>query len=330
MLSYIARRCLLAALTIVAVSALAFLIIQLPPGDFVSTYVATLRAEGEDWSEEAANALRVQYGLDQPIYVQYWRWVAQMARGQFGFSMTYMSPVTDVIGDRLGMTIIVALGSIALSWLLAVPIGIYSAVKQYSLGDYIFTFLGFIGLGVPDFLLALVIMFFAFSLFGTNVGGLFSSGEMYLAPWSVAKIIDLLKHLWVPAIVVGLSGTASLIRIMRSNLLDEIGKPYVVTARAKGLPEFKVIMRYAVRVALNPFVSTIGYILPQVVSGGVIVAIIMSLPTVGPLLYRALLAQDMFLAGTIILLISALTVIGTLISDILLVWVDPRIRLERR
>ena len=330
MLSYIAKRCLLAVLTIVAVSALAFLIIQLPPGDFVSTYIATLRAEGEDWSEEAANALRAQYGLDQPIYVQYWRWVVQIARGQFGFSMTYMSPVTDVIGDRLGVTIIVASGSIALSWLLALPIGIYSAVKQYSLGDYLFTFLGFIGLAVPDFLLALVIMFFAFSLFGANVGGLFSSGEMYLAPWSVAKIIDMLKHLWIPAIIVGLSGTAGLIRIMRSNLLDELGKPYVVTARAKGLPEFKVIMRYAVRVALNPFVSTIGYILPQVVSGGVIVAIIMSLPTVGPLLYRALLAQDMFLAGTIILLISVLTVIGTLISDILLVWVDPRIRLEGR
>jgi peptide/nickel transport system permease protein len=244
--------------------------------------------------------------------------------------MLYEAPVKEVIAGRLGMTVVVTFGSILLSWILALPIGIYSAVKQYSIGDYFFTFVGFIGLAVPDFLLSLLVLYFAFALFDAHVGGLFSSVEMYLAPWSWAKIVDLLKHLWLPAIILGLSGTADLVRIMRSNLLDELGKPYVVTARAKGLKEFKVITRYAVRVALNPFVSTIGYILPRVVSGGVIVAIILGLPTVGPLLYSALIAQDMFLAGTIILLISTLTVIGTLMSDILLVWVDPRIRLERR
>jgi len=330
MLSYIARRCLLAIFTVALISVLAFLIIQLPPGDYVTNYVAALEAQGEIWRREEADALRRQYGLDQPIYMQYWRWISQILRGQFGFSMLYMSPVKDVIGSRLGMTVAVTLGSIMLSWAVALPIGIYSAVKQYSLGDYFFTFLGFMGLAVPNFLLALLVMYFAFTLFDANIGGLFSSVQMYLAPWGWAKVVDLVNHLWLPAIILGLSGTANLMRIMRNNLLDELGKPYVVTARAKGLPEFKVIMRYAVRVALNPFVSTIGYILPRVVSGGIIVAIILGLPTVGPTLYSALMAQDMFLAGTIILLISAMTVIGTLISDILLVWVDPRIRLERR
>lgn len=330
MLGYIARRCLLAAFTVWVISVLSFVIIQLPPGDYVSSYVARLRQEGEVWSEAEADSLREQYGLDKPIYVQYWKWVSRFAQGRFGYSMLYEQPVTHVIGNRLRMTVVVALASIMLSWLLALPIGIYSAVKQYSVGDYLFTLLGFVGLAVPNFLLALLIMYFAFTVLGVSVGGLFSSVQMFLAPWSVAKVIDLLKHLWIPAIILGLSGTASLVRILRNNLLDELGQPYVVTARAKGLPEFKVIMRYAVRVALNPFVSTIGYTLPRVVSGGVIVAIVLGLPTVGPTLYSALIAQDMFLAGTIILLISVLTVVGTLISDILLVWIDPRIRLQRR
>jgi len=321
---------LLAAFTVWMISVLSFVIIQLPPGDYVSSYVARLRQEGEAWSEAEADSLREQYGLDRPIYVQYWKWVSQFARGRFGYSMLYEQPVVHVIGNRLRMTVIVALASIMLSWLLALPIGIYSAVNQYSVGDYLFTLVGFVGLAVPNFLLALLVMYFAFTVFDVSVGGLFSSVQMFLAPWSVAKVIDLLKHLWIPAIILGLSGTASLIRIMRNNLLDELGQPYVVTARAKGLPEFKVIMRYAVRVALNPFVSTIGYTLPRVVSGGIIVAIVLGLPTVGPTLYSALIAQDMFLAGTIILLISVLTVIGTLISDILLVWIDPRIRLQRR
>jgi len=312
------------------ISVLAFMIIQLPPGDYVSNYIRSLEEQGGIWQEGLAESLRRQYGLDQPMYVQYWKWISQFAHGQFGASMLYNLPVKDVIASRLGMTVVVTLASIVFTWLVALPIGIYSAVKQYSFGDYFFTFLGFIGLAIPDFLLALLVMYFAFVRFNVSAGGLFSSTEMFLAPWGWPKILDLLKHLWLPAIILGLSGMADLVRITRNNLLDELSKPYVVTARAKGLPEFKAIVKYPVRVALNPFVSTIGYTLPQVVSGGIIVAIIMSLPTVGPTLYSALLAQDMFLAGTIILLISLMTVIGTLISDILLVWVDPRIRLERR
>lgn len=330
MLSYIARRCLLGIFTIWLITVLTFVIIQLPPGDYVSRYIRSLEEQGEIWQEGLADALRKQYGLDQPLYVQYWKWVSQFARGQFGSSMLYMRPVKEIIASRLGMTVVVTLASVMFTWLVALPIGIYSAVKQHSFGDYFFTFLGFIGLAVPDFLLALLVMYFAFVYFNTSAGGLYSSTEMFLAPWGWPKILDLLKHLWLPAIILGLSGMASLVRITRNNLLDELGKPYVVTARAKGLPEYKAIMKYPVRVALNPFVSTIGYTLPQVVSGGIIVAIIMSLPTMGPTLYNALLAEDMFLAGTIILLISVMTVIGTLISDILLFWIDPRIRLERR
>jgi len=330
MLSYIARRCLLGIFTIWLISVLTFVIIQLPPGDYVSRYIRSLEEQGELWQEGLAETLRAQYGLDQPLYVQYWKWISQFAHGQFGSSMLYMRPVKEIIASRLGMTVVITLGSIMFTWMVALPIGIYSAVKQYSFGDYFFTFLGFIGLAVPDFLLALLVMYFAFVRFNVSAGGLYSSTEMFLAPWGWPKILDLLKHLWLPAIILGLSGMASLVRITRNNLLDELDKPYVVTARAKGLPEYKAIMKYPVRVALNPFVSTIGYTLPRVVSGGIIVAIIMGLPTVGPTLYNALLAEDMFLAGTIILLISVMTVIGTLISDILLFWIDPRIRLERR
>lgn len=330
MLSYIVRRCLLAIFTMWVISVLAFIIIQLPPGNYITQYIHSLEEQGGVSQIDLAEALRRQYGLDRPMYVQYWRWISQFAHGQFGSSMLYMMPVKDVISSRLGMTVVVTLASIVFTWLLALPIGIYSAVKQYSLGDYFFTFLGFIGLAIPDFLLALVAMYFAFVRFHVSAGGLFSSTEMFLAPWSWPKFVDLLKHLWLPAIILGIGGMAGLVRITRNNLLDELGKPYVVTARAKGLSESKAILKYPVRVALNPFVSTVGYTLPQVVSGGIIVSIIMSLPTVGPTLYSALLAQDMFLAGTIILMISLMTVIGTLISDILLVWVDPRIRLERR
>lgn len=330
MLSYIARRFLIAIFTVWVVSVLSFIIIQLPPGDAISTEIARLRQSGDYTSEAEAEALRRQYGLDQPIYVQYWRWVSRFAKGNFGVSTLYKMPVKDVIGQRLGLTVIVTLASVIFSWILALPIGIYSAVKQYSFGDYFFTFVGFIGLAVPNFLLALLIMYFAYILLDVSVGGLFSSTEMFLAPWSPAKVADLLKHLWLPAVLLGFSGMASLLRIMRNNLLDELGKPYVVTARAKGLTETKAIMKYPVRVALNPFISTIGYILPQIVSGSVIVAIILGLPTLGPTLFSSLVAQDMFLAGTIILLISIMTIIGTLLSDILLVWLDPRIRLERR
>ena len=244
-------------------------------------------------------------------------------------AMEWGRPVSDVIGDRLSLTIVISLAAIVFTWALALPIGIYSAVYRYSLLDYIFTFIGFIGLAIPGFMLALIIMYVAFAHFGANVGGLFSA-DFAEAPWSLAKVWDLTKHLPIPAIVLGVSGTAQMIRIMRSNLLDELRKPYVMTARARGLSEYRVIMKYPVRVALNPFVSTIGYLLPYVVSGSIIVSLVLSLPTVGPLLLKALIAQDMFLAGTIVLLLGVMTVIGTFISDLLLMWVDPRIRLGRQ
>jgi peptide/nickel transport system permease protein len=327
MLAYIGRRALLAVFTVWAISMLSFTIIQLPPGDYVTSYIAQMAAMGSVVSDEEAQNLRIQYGLGQPIYIQYFKWMKLVVQGNFGMSMEWRRPVTEVIGDRLWLTVVVSVAALFLTWVLALPIGIYSAVRQYSVGDYVATFIGFIGLAVPNFLLALVILYFGFILFNANVGGLFTP-ELQDAPWSMAKVWDLLKHLPVPALILGLAGTAQQIRIMRANLLDELRKPYVVTARSKGLPELTVILKYPVRVALNPFASTIGYTLPYIVSGSIIVSIVLGLPTVGPLLLKALIAQDMFLAGTIVLMLGVMTVIGTLISDILLVWIDPRIRIE--
>jgi peptide/nickel transport system permease protein len=327
MLTYIGRRALLAVFTVWAISVLAFVIIQLPPGDYVTSYIAQMASTGSVVTEQEAENLRIQYGLGQPIYVQYYKWVRLIAEGNFGMSMEWKRPVTEVIGDRLWLTVVVSLAALFLTWVLALPIGIYSAVRQYSLGDYTATFVGFIGLAVPNFLLALVLLYLGFTLFNANIGGLFSV-ELQDAPWSAAKVWDLCKHLPIPALILGLAGTAQQIRIMRANLLDELRKPYVVTARSKGLSEIRVILKYPVRLALNPFASTIGYTLPYIVSGSIIVSLVLGLPTVGPLLLRALIAQDMFLAGTIVLLLGVMTVIGTLISDIVLVWVDPRIRLE--
>jgi peptide/nickel transport system permease protein len=325
--AYILRRLLIAVGTVWVISMVSFAIIQLPPGDYVTSYVAQLMASGTLVTQEEADNLRAQYGLDQPVYVQYAKWMWLVLHGDFGVSMEWKRPVTEVIGDRLLLTALLAFTAVIFTWILAIPIGIYSAVRQYSLGDYAFTCVGFIGLAVPNFLLALVIMYLAFAYFGASVGGLFST-EYMDAPWSWARVQDLLKHLWIPAIILSTAGTAQLIRILRANLLDELRKPYVVTARAKGLSELRAILKYPVRVALNPFISTVGYTLPFLVSGSIIVSIVLSLPTVGPLLLKALLAQDMFLAGTIVLLLGVMTVIGTLISDILLVWIDPRIRLE--
>ena len=329
MIAYMVRRVLLAILTIWAITILSFLIIQLPPGDFVDTYANTMSAGGTGITEGEKQALREQYGIDQPIYIQYLKWMGLIAQGNFGMAIEWGRPVLDVIGDRMVLTIVISLAAIVFTWALALPIGIYSAVKRYSILDYIFTFLGFIGLAIPGFMLALIVMYIGFSYFGASVGGLFSA-EYAEAPWSMERVWDLIKHLPVPAIVLGVAGTAQMIRIMRSNLLDELRKPYVMTARARGLSETRVIMKYPVRVALNPFVSTIGYLLPYVVSGSIIVSMVLSLPTVGPLLLKSLVAQDMFLAGTIVLLLGVLTVIGTLISDLLLMWVDPRIRLGRQ
>ena len=327
MLAYIGRRVVLAVFTVWAISVLSFVIIQLPPGDYVTSYIAQMASTGSVVSDEEAQALRIQYGLGQPIYVQYAKWMRQVVVGNFGMSMEWRRPVTEVIGERLWLTVAVSVAALLLTWVLALPIGIYSAVRQYSIGDYAATFVGFIGLAVPNFLLALVLLYAGFVLFNAHIGGLFSA-EYQNAPWSGARAWDLLKHLPIPALILGLAGTAQQVRIMRANLLDELRKPYVVTARSKGLPEPTVITKYPVRVALNPFASTIGYTLPYIVSGSIIVSLVLGLPTVGPLLLKALIAQDMFLAGTIVLLLGVMTVIGTLISDILLVWVDPRIRLE--
>jgi peptide/nickel transport system permease protein len=327
LLAYIGRRALLAVFTVWAISALAFLIIQLPPGDYVTSYIAQMASMGSVVSDEEAQNLRIQYGLGQPIYVQYLKWMKLVVQGNFGMSMEWRRPVTEVIGDRLWLTMVVSVAALLLTWILALPIGIYSAVRQYSAGDYVATFIGFIGLAVPNFLVALVLLYLGFVFFNAHIGGLFTP-ELQDAPWSAAKVWDLLKHLPIPALILGLAGTAQQIRIMRANLLDELRKPYVVTARAKGLSEMRVILKYPVRVALNPFASTIGYTLPYIVSGSIIVSVVLGLPTVGPLVLKALIAQDMVLAGTIVLKLGEMTVIGTLISDNLLVWIDPRIRLE--
>lgn len=325
--SFILRRVLYMIPTVFLVSIVTFIIIQLPPGDYLDSLAADMADSGGD-NTAVVEQLRAQYGLGQPMHVQYWKWITGILfEWDFGISFEKNLPVTDVIWDRLGWTFAISLLTLLFIWIVALPIGIYSAVKKYSVGDYVATFFGFIGLAVPNFLLALVMMYLAFKYFGQSVGGLVSP-EYIGQPWTWDKFVDLLKHIWMPIFVVGTSGAAALIRIMRANLLDELYRPYVVTARAKGMSEFQLLMRYPVRVALNPFISTIGWILPTLVSGEIIVAVVMNLPTTGPLLLRALLVQDMYLAGSLILVVSLLTVLGTLISDVLLAWVDPRIRYQ--
>ena len=327
MFEFIVRRLLMAIVTTLAISVLSFLIIQLPPGDYINSYVAQQTASGAQISVQEADALRAQYGLDQPIWVQYAKWMGRVVHGDLGMSFAWQRPVTSLIGERLTLTVVLTLAAVLFTWMLAFPIGIYSAVRQYSVFDYVFTFFGFLGLAIPSFLLALILMYLGFTLFGANIGGLFSP-KYANAPWTLGRVLDLVKHLPLPAFVLALSGTAEVIRVMRANLLDELGKPYVTVARAKGLSERQVILRHPVRVALNPFISTVGYTLPYVVSGSIIVSLVLSLPTVGPLLLQALLAQDMFLAGSIVLLLGVMTVVGTLISDILLMLIDPRVRSE--
>ena len=329
MLMYIGRRLVLAVFTCLAISVLTFIIIRLPPGDFVDAYIANLASTGSTVTAEQAESMRREYGLDRPVFIQYALWLGRILEGDFGVSMMWRRPVTEVIGDRLWLTMIVSFAALFLTWALALPIGIYSAVRQYSVGDYLFTMLGFIGLAVPSFLLALILMYLGFRYLGLSVGGLFSA-EYAQAPWSLAKVWDLMKHLPLPACVLALAGTAHQIRIMRANLLDELRKPYVITARAKGIPERRVILKYPVRAALNPFASSIAYIFPYLVSGSIIVSLVLGLPTVGPLLLQALVAQDMFLAGTIVLLLGVMTVIGTLISDLLLMRIEPRLRITGR
>ncbi len=326
MLGYIGRRVLYMIPTIFVVSLVSFAIIQLPPGDYLTTYIAQLSAAGDLVEEDVIAALEARYGLGQPVYVQYYKWISGiLLRGDFGHSFEWNLPVKDLLWERLSLTLILSLSTLMFTWIVAFPIGIYTAVRQYSLGDYVFTTIGFIGLAIPNFLLALILMFVSFKYFNQSVGGLFS--QVYIdAPWSWAKFMDLLGHLWIPVVILGTAGTAGLIRIMRADLLDELRKPYVKTARAKGLSERKLLLKYPVRVALNPFISTIGWTLPVLISGSAIVSVVLSLPTTGPLLLRALVAQDMYLAGSFILMLGILTIIGTLISDILLAWLDPRIR----
>jgi len=311
--------------TIVLISFISFSIIQLPPGDYLTSYIAALGETGETVDDAQAAALRARYNLDQPFMVQYWRWLTGMLQGDMGMSFEWNRPVTELIGERLFLTTVISIATLLMTWALAIPIGIYSAVKQYSLPDYCFTFLGFIGLATPNFLLALVFMYIGYSVFGVSAGGLFSP-EYQSAAWSFGKFVDLLGHLWIPVVVIGTSGTAGLIRVMRANLLDELRKQYVMTARAKGVRYWKLLMRYPVRVALNPLVSTVGWVLPGIVSGATITSVVLGLPTTGPLLLRALMNQDMYLAGSMVMMLSVLTLIGTLISDILLLWLDPRIR----
>ncbi len=328
MRGYIIRRLLAMIPTLFLASVVAFVIIQLPPGDFATTYVANLAATGDIVSQEALESLREDYGLDQPVLIQYFKWIYSiLIRGDYGISFEHREPVSSLIWDRIWLTMWLSLFSVLLTWVIAFPIGIYSAVKQYSLGDYVFTLIGFIGVSVPAFLVALVLMYMQFKYLGKTTSGLFSD-EFVNAIWSWERVKDLLSHLWLPALILGLSGTAELIRILRANLLDELRKPYVVTARAKGLPEWKVILKYPVRLALNPFVSTLGWILPGLISGSIILSQVMNLPTTGPLLLRSLQSQDMYLAGSMILVLSVATVIGTLVSDILLALLDPRIRYQ--
>ena len=328
MLQYVLRRLLYMIPTLIMISLISFVIIQLPPGDYLTVYVAELAAQGEDVDDATLEQLKERYGLGLPWYQQYFRWIRNILfQGDFGQSFTWGRPVNDLIWDRVGFTMLITLTTTLFIWVVALPIGVYSATHQYSVGDYFATFFGFLGLATPNFLLALVLMYLAVKFFGQSVGGLFSP-EYQDAPWNLAKVWDFLAHLWIPIIILGTAGTAGLIRIMRANLLDEIHKPYVITARAKGVPERRLIWRYPVRVALNPFISTIGWTLPALVSGSVIVSVVLNLPTTGPLLLQSLMQQDMFLAGSFILIVSCLTVIGTLISDILLAWLDPRIRYE--
>lgn len=327
MLQYILRRVLMMIPTLFAISILSFLIIQLPPGDFLTSYAAQLREQGDSVDSATLDAMRERYGLGQPFHVQYTKWITGILfEGDWGQSLEWRRPVRDLIGERIALTMVISATALLVSWFVAIPIGVYSATHQYSFLDYLLTMFSFVGLGTPGFLLALIVMFVAQSYFGMNVGGLFSE-EYILAPWSMGKVIDMLKHLWMPLIIVSIGSIAGNIRITRANLLDELNKPYVETARAKGQKEWKLIWKYPVRVALNPFFSTVGWSLASLISANTLIAIVLSLQTTGPMLLRALTSQDMYLAGSFILLLSAMTVIGTLISDILLAVVDPRIRL---
>jgi peptide/nickel transport system permease protein len=328
MAKYILKRILYMIPTLFVISLISFTIIQLPPGDFLTTYVATLRQQGEDLDTQTIQALQDQYGLNQPIYVQYGKWIGGiLTRGDFGLSFEWRRPVSDLIWERIGLTLLIALLTILTTWVIAIPTAVYVATHQYSFLDYLMSFISFIGLGTPGFLVALIYLWIMLSMFGVNAAGLFS--EQYVdAAWSLGKVQNMMGRIWAPVLILAIENTASIIRTVRANLLDELNKPYVETARAKGLRERVLIWKYPVRLALNPFFSTVGWTLVTVISGEILVAVVLNVQTAGPLLLRALLSQDMYLAGALVMLLSMLTVLGTLFSDILLAWADPRIRLE--
>ncbi len=326
MFTYIVNRLFVMIPTLLAISVLVFVIIQLPPGDFLETKIREMLEQGGkvDWNKIAE--LKQRYGLDQPLYEQYFRWVLGLMQGDLGWSFEYDLPVSAIVGEQVWLTIILNFATVLFIYIVSFPIGIYSATRQYSLGDYGFTFLGYIGLATPNFLLALILLYLFNIWFGISVGGLMA--DQYIdQPWSWGKVRSILAHLLVPTIVIGTSGTAAMIRRLRANMLDELQKQYVVTGRAKGLPPLRLLMKYPLRMALNPFIADIGSLLPQMVSGSVIVSVVMSLPTVGPTLLGALQSQDMYLAGSVLMVLALLTVIGMLLSDLALAALDPRIRL---
>ncbi|GAB4577022.1 MAG: ABC transporter permease [Roseibium sp.] len=326
MFGFIVKRMLWALPVLVVVSFVSFLIIQLPPGDYVTAMVAEMRNNGEFVTPLQEEEIRTALGLNDPIVIQYWRWISAIVfRGDFGQSFHWNAPVSELIWDRLAITLVLSTLSLVFTWIIAIPVGVYSATRQYSVFDYVFTVFGFLGKGIPDFLLALVLMWMGFAWLNMDVGGLMSP-QFEDAPMSWAKALNILGHIWIPVVVLATGGAAGLIRVMRANMLDELGKPYVETAYAQGLSERQVVWRYPVRVALNPFISTVGWALPALFSGDVITAVVLNLPTTGPLLLQSLKMQDMYLAGSFILILSVFTVIGTMISDILLAWSDPRIR----
>lgn len=328
MLRYLLYRLLVMVPTLLAISLLTFVIIQLPPGDFLSAHIAELQAQGEAAQQEKIEYLRQLYGLDQPMWKQYLLWLWGLLHGDLGWSFEYDKPVAEVIGDRIFLTFIVSFATVLFTWLLAFPIGVYSATHQYSWGDHGLTFLGFLGLATPNFLLALIMLYFANVWFGTSIGGLVDP-EYIDQPMSWAKFLSVLEHLWIPVVIIGTSGTAAMIRRLRANLLDELQKPYVITAYAKGLSPRRALVKYPLRMALNPFIADIGNLLPEFISGSALVSVVLSLPTTGPLLVRALQTQDMYLAGSFLMLESFLVVLGVLISDLALAWLDPRIRFGR-
>jgi peptide/nickel transport system permease protein len=327
MVNYVLRRLLGMIPTLILVSILTFIVIQLPPGDFMTSLQAEIAATGGGQDAKTMEALRQRYGLDQPWHTQYFRWVSGFPRGDFGYSLEWNAPVWDLIAGRIGFTILISGLALILMWAVSLPIAVYSATHQYSLGDNIFTFLGFVGLSVPDFLLALIYMVFATMVIGFSAAGLYSS-EFEGAPLSLGKTLDLVKHLWVPIIIMALAGTAELIRIMRGSLLDVLGQQYITTARAKGLKEKVVLNKYAVRVAINPMISVLGMQIPKMISSSIIIGVVLSIPTVGPIFLRALTSQDMYLAGALLLFMTILLLFGNLLADIALAWVDPRIRYE--